>query len=170
MLDKVKQNTELIVTCAFLLLFALTFVNADIWINAMTTGEFEVGPRTFPRTVCLISCTLMLAILLKQIKLARLGLLAEIEEGHEPTTYMLMLSLVALCLVYVWAMPKVGFIVASLFFLPSFLLLVGVRRPMTIILFTVGVFLVAFLFFCLLMKLQLPRGTGIFKTFSLLFY
>lgn len=165
-----KRNSELIVTGAFLALFVVTFLNAEAWINAMTIGEFEIGPYAYPKAVCLISAVLMLAILVKQIGLLRAGQLPRYDTNEEAPTYFTMLCLVAVCMLYIWAMPRVGFILASLILLPVLLLIAGVRSPRAIVLFTIGVFLVAFVFFCLLMKLQLPRGQGIFKELSLRFY
>lgn len=170
MLAKFKKNAEFIVTAGFLLLFSVTFLNAEKWINAMTFGEYEVGPYAFPKAACMIAFVLMCVISVKQIKLARAGLLVVETGNEEKPTYGTMLPIVAVSMLYVWVMPKIGFIIASLILLPSLLLIAGVRKPKMIILVTLGVFLVAFAFFCLLLKLQLPRGVGIFKKFSLLFY
>ncbi|USF25833.1 hypothetical protein N510_000749 [Firmicutes bacterium ASF500] len=170
MLERLKQNSELLVTGAFAALFVVTFLNAERWINAMTIGEFEIGPYAYPKTVCLISAVMMLGVLFKQIKLLHAGQLPRYEASEEAPTYFTMLCLVAVCMLYIWVMPKIGFILASLILLPVLLLIAGVRNPKTIALFTIGVFLVAFVFFCLLMKLQLPRGQGVFKDFSLRFY
>lgn len=170
MLQKAKRNVELLVSILFATFFAVTFLNAKKWINAMTMGKYEIGPYAFPRAVCVVAFVLMAAIITKQIRMLRVGDLPIYDTNEEKPTYFTMLGLVALCMGFVWAMPTVGFIVASLVLLPVLLVLVGVRKPLSIVLFTVGVFVVTFIFFCLLLKLQLPRGKGIFKAFSLLFY
>lgn len=167
---KNKNNVELIVTSVLLMFFCVIYLNAENWINSMTTDKFEIGPYAYPKAVCVIAAVLMAAILIKQVRLAHKGLLVGYDSSEEKPTYAIMVVLVIICLAYVWIMPKVGFILSSIILLPVLLLLVGVRRPKSIILFTIGVFAVAFVFFCLLMKLQLPRGKGIFQTFSLLFY
>lgn len=170
MLEKAKRNGEMLVSLLFAAFFAVVFLNAKKWINAMTKGAYEIGPYAFPKAVCVIAFVLMAAVIVKQVGMLRTGDLPRYETNEEKPTYFTMLGLVALCMLYVWAMPTVGFIVASLVLLPVLLVLVGVRKPLPVVLFTVGVFAVTFVFFCLLLKLQLPRGKGVFKTFSLLLY
>ena len=171
MLERIKKSPELIVTTAAVLFFAVVFLNSDKWINAMTIGEFEIGPYVFPKAVCLISIALMLSVFTRQIKILKNGeALPKYDDNTEEPTYLIMVLFVASSFLYVWGMQKIGFILASVILLPVLLIIAGVRSPKKIILISLGLLVVAFLFFCVLLKLQLPRGKGIFKTISLLFY
>ncbi len=171
MFEKIKKSPELIVTIIVTLFFAVFFLNSNKWINAMTVGEFEIGPYAFPKAVCLISVALMLSVLVRQLKILRGGeALPKYDDNTEAPTYLTMVLFIASSFLFVLGMQRIGFILASVILLPVLLIVAGVRSPKKIILITIGLLLVAYLFFCVLLKLQLPRGKGIFKTFSLMFY
>ncbi|MGI6028287.1 MAG: tripartite tricarboxylate transporter TctB family protein [Candidatus Heteroscillospira sp.] len=92
-------------------------------------------------------------------------------EGYDPKGRRRMLGAVTLMLLYmVFGLKYLGFIASSLVFIPLFMYLLGNRKPIVIILNTLAVTILCYLLFCKFMMIPLPRGMGIFRSFSLLFY
>lgn len=78
----------------------------------------------------------------------------------------------AFCLAVLYAigMQYFGFILSTLLFQLLFLLLQGVRKPLTLIITPLILTTMVYLIFVVVMSIPLPRGVGIFRSFSLLFY
>lgn len=68
-------------------------------------------------------------------------------------------GLLALLGLYAAAFDRLGFYLSSALFLPLAMLLLGARKPLTIILTTAGVLLFVYLVFARLLEVPLPAGT-----------
>lgn len=79
-------------------------------------------------------------------------------------------SLVFLCFLYVNIMTYIGFLVGTVVFTFLVLLLLNYRKPILLILYPLFMTTLIFLIFIKLLSMSLPRGVGIFYSFSKLFY
>lgn len=171
MLEKIKKNGDLISSIFVCIFFLVTLVMSKQWINAMPYNEFDIGPFLYPQTVCAIGVILMTVVCIKKFRMSKAELVVETAEKDAlPPTYLVMIGAIVVCGLYIWGMQKIGFLLASVMLLVLLQLITGNRSPVKIALITLGLIIVTYLFFCVLMKLQLPRGKGIFKEFSLIFY
>ena len=92
-------------------------------------------------------------------------------EGYDPLGRRRMIKVVVLMFLYmVIGLKYMGFIFSSLVFIPIFMILLGNRKPVVVSLNTLAVTASCYLLFCKFMMIPLPRGMGIFRSFSLLFY
>lgn len=71
---------------------------------------------------------------------------------------------------YIFTISYIGFILASLLFVPIFLLNLGIRKVVPLIGTPVILTGFVYLLFIKVMYIPLPRGIGIFRLFSLIFY
>jgi putative tricarboxylic transport membrane protein len=67
-------------------------------------------------------------------------------------------TLLGLSIVYVWAIPRLGFYLASILYMPVLLFLLGMRRPWVHLLTVGGFLLFVFLVFERSFLIPLPRG------------
>jgi hypothetical protein len=77
---------------------------------------------------------------------------------------------IACCIVYFVLVGIAGFLISSLLLGAAFPLLLGERRWVRIVAFSLTLTAVVWLVVIDLMHVLLPRGVGVFHTFSLLFY
>lgn len=82
---------------------------------------------------------------------------------------MLILTIM-LSLLYGFGVSHVGFLLSIFLFQLVFLMILKVRALPTLILYPIGLTAVVYAIFIKLLYIPLPRGTGIFLTFSRLFY
>ncbi|MGI9407417.1 MAG: tripartite tricarboxylate transporter TctB family protein [Hyphomicrobiaceae bacterium] len=61
--------------------------------------------------------------------------------------------------VYAMSLKTIGFYCATPFFIVAVILLMGERRPLPIILNTIGIYVILILFFLVLLNANLPQGT-----------
>lgn len=71
---------------------------------------------------------------------------------------------------YILTIPFIGFILSSLLFAPIFLLNLGIRKVASLIGTPIALTGFLYLLFIKVMYIPLPRGVGIFRLFSLIFY
>ena len=79
------------------------------------------------------------------------------------------LSIICL-IVYIVAMPWIGFILATFLFVPAFALALEERRKMILIISPFLVTAITILVFAKFITIPFPKGVGIFAVFSRLFY
>lgn len=130
-----------------LLAFALSFQFSD------EPGTYRWGAASWPRAVVL----LMIIAAVTQWWRTRPAAVAieETEEGGQALSYA---GLFLIPLVYAWLLPRTGFYLTTPLFLVAYLLHVGERRWMTIVLTTVIIILVINLIFTKLFYVALPVG------------
>lgn len=71
---------------------------------------------------------------------------------------------------YFAALDTLGFLISTLLFTALTIALLGRRRPIELPLFSVGFTGILLLIFVKLLNVPVPRGVGLFREFSLLFY
>ena len=71
---------------------------------------------------------------------------------------------------YILAMPWIGFILSTFFFVPAFALALEERRKLVLIISPFLVTAITILVFAKFIAIPFPRGVGIFTVFSRLFY
>lgn len=77
---------------------------------------------------------------------------------------------VASLLLYILAMPWIGFLLATFLFVPAFALGLNERRPWVLAISPVLVTGIVILVFAKFITIPLPKGEGLFAAFSRIFY
>jgi len=77
---------------------------------------------------------------------------------------------VLLLLLYIVVMPWIGFGLSTLLYVPAFILVLGERRKLVLILSPLLVTVFVILIFSRFIAIPFPKGVGIFAAFSRLFY
>lgn len=154
----------------------------DILVLAMTifllrtTQTFKqiskydvMGPGFWPRIVLISLLVLTTFLLIRNITQWRTRRGQEPAEEKDLSVQKLILSLVV-AFAYFFIMKFTGFILGTLVFQGLFLFVQGVRKIKVLIGTPLFLTTILFILFIKIMYLPLPRGMGIFRTFSLLFY
>lgn len=139
----------------FWLVLAATFYGLTFRFDD-AGGNFAWGPAAWPRAVLLL---MMVAAIVNYIanrpgREASGGAGWSMDRGEIVGT----LAMIAAPLVYVWLMPRMGFYVATLVFLPVYMRLLGERRWPYVAGVTVFLFVVVNLMFTRLFYVALPTG------------
>ena len=153
------------VACAVIALF---YVAPGVDLTAMARGV--VSPVTWPKAMLLCAATaaalLALVHLLELLSLRELRPPEQGEDYHEARS----IGAVALLVAYGIAIPLVGIAWATPVFIAGWLLLGGVRKPVSVglisVLGTVGVLY----FFVKLSQMPLERGKGVFEQATVALY
>jgi putative tricarboxylic transport membrane protein len=77
---------------------------------------------------------------------------------------------VILLLLYIIVMPWIGFGLSTLLYVPAFIVVLGERRRLVLILSPLLVTVFVILIFSRFIAIPFPKGVGIFAAFSRLFY
>ncbi|MCF6410743.1 tripartite tricarboxylate transporter TctB family protein [Pseudalkalibacillus salsuginis] len=161
---------------SIVILFALFFLVMTPQIK-ITNGTFIIGPRHWP--YILLTLMLILAIfgIVKSYILAKKSKSIESKDHEdkiepERTFFKLSIPMISLVLVilYVLLLNAIGFIISTLLFLYGISLLLGQKKQLYSIIFAVLTTVVFIGLFSVLLSIPLPRGLGIFRQLSLLFY
>lgn len=161
---------------SIVILFACVFLAMTPQIK-ITNGTFIIGPRSWP--YILLTLMLILAlfgmvksfVLSKKMKAIEIG--EHVEDNESERTFLKlsipMVSLAAVIL-YVVLLNIVGFIISTILFLYGISLLLGQKKQLNSIIFAIVTTVVFIGLFSILLSIPLPRGLGIFRQLSLLFY
>ena len=113
-------------------------------------------PRRFPLLACILICILSLAILVRGI--VRTNAAKSTGETFEPvypwSKVKYALLMMALLISYAVLINVIGFFPATALFVPVCMVVLGVRKPLVIILSTVGINL--FIWFLFIKQLHIP--------------
>lgn len=148
-----------------------------LFINTFSFPTFEqygaVDSDFWPKIVLilLMFCSAMLALetFLKRHTIDAKG--QEKKEDYDPKGLVRMLGTGALLALYIFAGLKyLGFLLSTFLFTPLLMYWLGNRKPIVIALTTLISTSFFVIIFCKIMLIPLPRGMGIFRTFSLFFY
>jgi putative tricarboxylic transport membrane protein len=158
------------------ILFAVFFLAMTPQI-VITNGSFIIGPRSWPYILLTLILVLALYGIVKTYVLSKKTTIIEpadhdVEDEPNRRFFRLSIPMVSLgmVIIYVLLLNILGFIISSLLFLYVISLLLGQKNQLNSIIFaviTTGVFVVLF---SVLLSIPLPRGLGIFRQLSLLFY
>ncbi|WP_077619429.1 tripartite tricarboxylate transporter TctB family protein [Bacillus sinesaloumensis] len=158
---------------SIVILFAGFFLSVTPTIK-ITNASFAVGPRSWPY----ILLTLMLIMgaygIIKTFVKSKISKATETIEKEEPGRKVFNLSIPMLSLVtviiYVVLLNFVGFIISTILFLYGISFLLGAKKQVGTIIFSIITTVVFVVLFSVLLQIPLPRGTGIFRELSYLFY
>jgi len=147
------------------------------YLNTLTFPSFaqygSVDSDFWPKIVLglLIFCSAMLLLENYRRRRAHHDQGQGKKEDYDPKGLIRMLGTGALLLFYVFiGLQYLGFLLSTLIFTAALMYWLGNRKPVTIALVSVLSSSLFMVIFCRLMLIPLPRGEGLFRTFSLLFY
>jgi len=139
-------------------------------------GEMGSGfwPILILSAAVILSGVLLISSLVGYLKAKRQGsgeppLSPEAAEALKIRRKKIALS-VLLLLLYIVVMPWIGFGLSTLFYVPAFILVLGERRKLVLILSPLLVTVFVILIFSRFIAIPFPKGVGIFAAFSRLFY
>ena len=112
----------------------------------------DITSRTFPMVLCIL-CMLLATIFLVQILK---GKYTNEDINMSGTAKALLMA--GIILLYIVAINLVGYYIASIVFMPIAMLVLGQRNWKIIVGVDVGVILFLYLFFGLLLSMQMPEG------------
>ena len=132
----------------------------------------RVGPAFWPKTILLAIIVLSGFLFLKNVivgfrgnKFGR-GEVAVLEkEGTKG-----LIVAIGLSIVYGFFVPYGGFLFSIFLFQMLFLLILKVKRVLVLVFFPLSLTATLYIIFIKVLYIPLPRGVGIFLTFSRLFY
>jgi len=132
----------------------------------------RVGPAFWPKTILFTVIVLSGSLLLKNVIV---GLRRErFDQGEVPVqgeegTKRLIVAIV-LSIIYGFCVPYGGFLFSIYLFQVLFLLILKVKKVRVLVLFPLSLTATLYIIFIKVLYIPLPRGAGIFLTFSRLFY
>ena len=139
-------------------------------------GEMGSGfwPILILSAAVILSAVLLISSVVRYLKAKRQAsgeppLSAETAEGLKVRRKKIALSVILL-LLYIVVMPWIGFGLSTLLYVPAFILVLGERRKLVLILSPLLVTVFVILIFSRFIAIPFPKGVGMFAAFSRLFY
>lgn len=160
----------LIFKLALLLLFAFLFYYASVSMSA--SADYEMGPEQWPQLILLLLIvSLLFGIYHEYRQLKKAGYRVDMQKFRGQVQWFLRSKLIlgmgTLLLMGV-LMEPIGFLPTSFLFLFLYGLVFGERRVWLISLVALGITLVLYLGFSVLLGVRLPRGTIlVFRNFAM---
>lgn len=139
------------------LLIAGVFYGLTFRFSGTTGTTFEWGPAAWPRAALLIMAAVAVANYLTHRPVGAAGQVRN-GGGRSRQDVVNLLGLFAIPLIYVWLLPRVGFYVATLVFLPVYMRYLGERRWKLIGGVTLLLFALVNLVFTRIFYAGLPTG------------
>ncbi|NCB73777.1 MAG: tripartite tricarboxylate transporter TctB family protein [Clostridia bacterium] len=144
-MKKEKRFNFNLIGCFFIYLMSGAFLVSCFSIE-------DIDSRTFPMILCIL-CMLLATIFLVQILK---GKYTNADINMSGTAKALLMA--GIILLYIVAINLVGYYIASIVFMPLAMLILGQRNWKIIVGVDVGVILFLYLFFGLLLSMQMPEG------------
>jgi hypothetical protein len=161
---------------SIVILFAIFFLVLTPQIK-ITNASFTIGPRTWPYILLILMLILSAFGIISSFvksKKTKATETTEDTEDKQPERTMFKLSIPMVCLLsvvlYVSLLNAIGFILSSLLFLFGITFLLGERKKVNAFIFSIVTTTVFVFLFSTILNIPLPRGMGIFRQISLLFY
>lgn len=147
----------------FWLLLAAAFYGLSFGFADEAGTTFEWGPAAWPRAAALMMAAAALANYFANRPVAGGGAAAAGTPADSAAEWnrgeiLGVAGMVAIPLVYTWLIPRAGFYIATLLFLPAYMRLLGERRWWVIVAVTVFLFALVNLVFTVLFYAGLPTG------------
>ncbi len=136
----------------------------------------EVGSGLWPFMSLAAATLLSLAMLISNIRSARqdsgrAGQPETAEEAAERSRWMRTVALCMVCLlVYIVAMPLIGFLLSTLLFIPSFAWVLGERRRLVLLVSPFMLTGLVIAVFARFITIPFPKGMGVFAELSRWFH
>lgn len=145
-----KGNTDKVDSILFLFL--------SVFILFLSTrmdsfGETVLSPGTFPALGAGVLFFLALALFFKAI---RQELSSCSDDVVHETKWKSVMVVTLLCLVYVWVLPLLHFVISTMCFLSMFLVLIGERRIWMVSVVSISTTLLIYFIFGTMLKVLLP--------------
>lgn len=158
---------------SIVILFAVFFLSMTPQIK-ITNASFAVGPRSWPYILLTLMFVLGAYGIIKTFIKSKKSNVTETRESEEPGRRVFNLSIPMLSLVtviiYVVLLNFIGFVISTILFLYGISFLLGAKKQVGTIIFSVITTVVFIVLFSVILQIPLPRGTGIFRELSLLIY
>ena len=162
------------------LLIILFFLLGSVFLLDETTkfpvlgARTQVGPAFWPR-ILLIWIILLAIIWLCKFFVSKYKRAPDTPEVTPPDAigkqgFLRLTLVIALCLAYVFIMEYGGFLISTFIFQVLILLVLGIRKLTTLIVTPSLLTGALFGIFIKILHTPLPRGTGVFYTFSRMLY
>jgi len=162
--NEIIVNGVILATACFLFYVATSF--------PMFKHADKLGPAFWPKVILLVTIILsgLLAVknVLSWMQNRDIGNQQIIEK--EPENLKRLLLAIVVSLVYGFSVPYTGFLLSILLFQFVFLFILKVKKVWVLVLYPLSLTTVIYLIFIKILYIPLPRGQGIFLTFSRLFY
>lgn len=135
-----------------------------------------LGPKAWPSIILILMLVLAIMGVIKTFITSKKAAVAQVEsseiEEPERRLFNIPFSLVSIfsIILYTVGLYVFGFIISSVLFLYLLTQLLGAKKQLVIILLSVILTAVFVWLFSIVLSVPLPRGIGIFREFSLLFY
>ncbi|WP_404455066.1 tripartite tricarboxylate transporter TctB family protein [Oceanobacillus kapialis] len=157
----------------FTILFSVFFLYMTSRIP-QSSSTYIIGPKTWPIILLTLMLVLGIIMFIKTYFQAKKDVEDVVSEEKEPVkkVFNVHASIIVAVIVgiYLFLLNTLGFILSSLLFIFVVSLLLGIKRKThSILLSVIGTAALVYLF-CILLGIPLPRGIGIFRDLSLLFY
>lgn len=157
-----KAFSNLVVSLLLIALEVFAWVQTG---NIKTAKNAAVQPSTFPR-IMIIGMTVFTVILLVQsvIKLLKMEQTDPLAQKAPSMNFvkdkgvLAALFLIALCALYVWGFRTLGYVLVSMILSGIVMWLIGVRKPVQLVLIAVLVPLGMWLVFYKLLQVNIPVG------------
>ena len=157
-----KAFSNLVVSLLLIALEVIAWVQTG---NIKTAKNAAVQPSTFPR-IMIIGMTVFTVILLVQsvIKLLKMEQTDPLAQKAPSMNFvkdkgvLAALFLIALCALYVWGFRTLGYVLVSMILSGIVMWLIGVRKPVQLVLIAVLVPLGMWLVFYKLLQVNIPMG------------
>ena len=157
-----KAFSNLVVSLLLIALEVFAWVQTG---NIKTAKNAAVQPSTFPR-IMIIGMTVLTVILLVQsvIKLLKMEQTDPLAQKAPSMNFvkdkgvLAALFLIALCALYVWGFRTLGYVLVSMILSGIVMWLIGVRKPVQLVLIAVLVPLGMWLVFYKLLQVNIPMG------------
>ena len=170
-----KRN-EIIGNVVIVSFFIFMLANSFKLHEIRRYGEMGSGfwPILILSAAVILSAVLLISSLVGYLKAKRQSsgeppLSPEAAEALKIRRKKIVLS-VLLLLLYIVVMPWIGFGLSTLIYIPAFILVLGERRKLVLILSPLLVTVFVILIFSRFIAIPFPKGVGIFAAFSRLFY
>ena len=157
-----KAFSNLVVSLLLIALELFAWVQTG---NIKTAKNAAVQPSTFPR-IMIIGMTVFTVILLVQsvIKLLKMEQTDPLAQKAPSMNFvkdkgvLAALFLIALCALYVWGFRTLGYVLVSMILSGIVMWLIGVRKPVQLVLIAILVPLGMWLVFYKLLQVNIPMG------------
>ena len=133
----------------------------------------KIGPEFWPRAILLLMIFLSGILLIRSItsfiRDQKTSTPGDASKGiaQEPYRFLLV---VLVSFAYAFGMGVIGFILSTILFQMVFLYLLKIKSFLSIVLISLLNTAILYILFIQVLNMILPAGTGMFRTFSLLFY
>lgn len=139
-----------------------------------SSSTYTIGPKSWPTMLLTLMLILAIFMFVRTYIQSKKAVENETQEEQEPVkrVFNIHMSVVMAVIVgiYLYLLNTIGFILSTILFIFIVSILLGIKRKISSILLSIISTAVLVYLFCILLGIPLPRGIGIFRDLSLIFY